>query len=651
MLGRNVWSLLMACLTGAFLPGIAPAQERDAPLEWHVAVDGSDAQPGSGNKPFATIQRALDELARRRAASDHRPASVVLHEGTYEIAKPLRIDSQHSSPTGSLTLRAADAAKPVISGGRRLAGWSRNEDGSLSLRLPPASAGPWTFRELFVNDARRPRARHPNEGFLRIAETSPDKRSGFTWKAGDLPSAMTGTAELVFLHDWSISRVAVQAFDHTSHRLTTRDPIGLGFNVFQVDFFEPHPRYFIENHPALLDAPGEWYLQEETGVLTYRPLPGETASTIRAVAPALPALLSVHGSDESPVRNVHLRGITFAHASWSLLPGGYAGLQATVHERRDIGLGGPALEAAMVAQYPAGSPERDTGRAVTMLPAAVDFERVEECSVVDCRVARVGMSGLAFGSRTHRCRIEGCVIEDIAGNCVNIGETTSRLIENRTWWQAAPGQAASHHLIVNNRIQRGGREFFGAVGIWVGIAHDIRIAHNEIRDLPYTGVSVGWMWSPTPTPAANNIIESNHIHHVMQTMSDGGGIYTLGRQPGSTLARNHIHDVPVNQGRAESNGLFIDEGTDDFTIVGNLIYGTTRSPVRFNMAGQNIVRENVLVVAAKETPPIAYNLTDPKLIRQAGNDVPIQAVFDPARYQSMIDAAGPESNYRKRLGE
>ena len=63
------------------------------------------------------------------------------------------------------------------------------------------------------------------------------------------------------------------------------------------------------------------------------------------------------------------------------------------------------------------------------------------------------------------------------------------------------------------------------------------------RRVRYTGVSVGWMWNPTPTPCRANLVENNHIHHVMQILSDGGGIYTLGRQPGTVLRGNVIHDV------------------------------------------------------------------------------------------------------------
>jgi len=218
----------------------------------------------------------------------------------------------------------------------------------------------------------------------------------------------------------------------------------------------------------------------------------------------------------------------------------------------------------------------------------------------------------------------------------------------RTWSEGAPEQTASEHTVVNNLIRRGGEQFFGAVGIWVGIARDIRIAHNEIADLPYTGVSLGWMWSPAPTPAKNNVVEYNHIHHVMQMLSDGGGIYTLGRQPGSALAHNHIHDVPVNAGRAESNGMFLDEGTDSFEIAGNLIYGAARSPLRFHRARDNVVRDNVLVVPDTDTPEIRYNSTNPETIRQTGNAIINHQAFESARYRAMIDAAGPEPAYRER---
>ena len=107
----------------------------------------------------------------------------------------------------------------------------------------------------------------------------------------------------------------------------------------------------------------------------------------------------------------------------------------------------------------------------------------------------------------------------------------------------------------NCTIERCGQTFFGAVGVWVGMSVDTTLRNNEIRNLPYTGVSVGWCWDARPTICRGHQIRDNNIHHVMQTLSDGGGIYTLGRQPGTVLAGNVIHDIQINSGRAKATAF------------------------------------------------------------------------------------------------
>lgn len=144
------------------------------------------------------------------------------------------------------------------------------------------------------------------------------------------------------------------------------------------------------------------------------------------------------------------------------------------------------------------------------------------------------------------------------------------------------------------------------------------IKNNEIHNLPYSGISVGWMWSPVPTLCCNNAIDGNHIHHILQTLSDGGGIYMLGLQPGSKITNNHIHDVQVNAGRAESNGMFLDEGTTDVLIQNNLVYNIAKSPLRFHKATTNLVKENWLF-CTDENPPIRYNATKEEDIHKVNN--------------------------------
>ena len=604
-------------------------QPAPAPLQIHVAPGGNDKGPGTAAEPLATPGGAATQLAKHHAAGLATDIIVVLHAGTYWFPMPLIIGPEHLPAGGHrLTFAAAKGAKPIISGGRRITGWQVTGNGTFVTSIADVAAGKWTFRELFVNDARRPRARHPNQGYLRIVEALPDKRTGFLFQQGDIPEAVIQAAELVFLHDWSISRIPIASIDHQAHRLKTIANIGSQAKHYQIDHFEKHPRYLVENHPALLDAPGEWYLNERTGMLAYRPMPGEKPDQIDVVAPVARALLVVRGTEKSPVRNVHFKGLTLMHAAWPLPPGGYASGQATVHERRDR------------------SAEHQSRK---MMESALTFELAEDCSFTDGRLAHLGMSGLSFGSRTRRCRLVGSIIEDVSGNSVSLGEDASRKIGDRAWWQAAKEQAAAENTVAHNVIRHGGRQFFGAVAVWVGLAHHQSVTHNLIHDHPYSGISVGWMWNPNPTPAGQNIIEHNHIHHVMQVLSDGGGIYTLGRQPGSSLSHNWIHDIPANAGRAESNGMFLDQGSDQFTIAGNVIFALDRSPLRFHQAVDNLVRDNVLVVSDDQTPAIRYNRTDPQKITQADNKIIPSKSFDVGSVSRIRDAAGPQAPYRARL--
>lgn len=522
-------------------------------LQAFVSPSGNDAGPGTEGKPFATIARA------RQAAR-----VIVLQAGTHRLTDPLIFGPEDSG----VSITASPGTHPVISGGRPITDWS-GADGVWS------APAPWKFRELFVDGVRRPRARHPSDGYLRVAKAGPDRRTSFTFKAGDLPALSSG--ELVFLHDWSTSLVPIQGVDPATRTLTTMHPIGPSAAHYAIDNFEPHPRYFVENARALLDAPGEWFLDETAGRVHYR---GDKPD---AVAPVAAALVVARG-----VKNLRFQGITFRHCGWSLPETGYGGSQATFHK------GGP-------------------------VGAALRFENTENGRLEDCVIEQVGGAALWFSGRENL--VSYTRIRDVGGNGVMIGDP-------------APKEATAGNMIYDCLIEECGRVFYGAVGVWIGLAERTDVQRNEIRSLPYTGISVGWRWDPKPTPCKGNQIEQNHIHHVMQTLSDGGAIYTLGLQPGTILARNHIHDIPAAAGRAPSNGMFLDEGTTSITIEENVFHDVAQTPLRFHKATTNLVRRN-RYLPAPGVEFVEYNSTDKSKITLENNSVG-DASKDP-----VVRQAGP----------
>lgn len=209
-------------------------------------------------------------------------------------------------------------------------------------------------------------------------------------------------------------------------------------------------------------------------------------------------------------------------------------------------------------------------------------------------------------------------LSDISGNGIMIGEGQDRKVNDEPWWTSAPDQVALGNTVENCTVTQVGAQFYGAVGIWCGLTAETSISDNHIFDLPYTGVSVGWMWSPVATPSRQNIISGNHIHDIMNILSDGGGIYMLGLQPGSKILNNQIHDVEVNAGRAESNGMFLDEGITDVLVEGNLVYNIAKSPLRFHRATFNLVKDNYFF-CKDGNPPIRYNTTKEEDIQKVDN--------------------------------
>lgn len=539
--------------------------------EIFVAPGGDDGNAGTKGKPFATPARARDAA---RAAVKKGPVRVVLGGGTYRLAETLVLGPEDSGTMKrSVTWTVAPGKRPVLSGGRVIKGWKKTEGGVWTTEVPGVKDGKWNFRQLYVNGARRTRARTPNSGYFRIVKAGPDGRTSFTFRKGDMKKyGNPGDAEVVFIHDWCTSRVNIADVDEGTSVATFTDPIGGLMSTWsKMTHFEKNPRYYVENARELLDTPGEWYLDRKAGVLSYVPLPDEDMSKAEVVAPVLVRLLEIRGGEGKPVTNLTFQGITFAHAGWLIPEFGFAAAQAAFYEKR--------------------SERGKPGKGRVRVPCAVEFEEAVSCVVRDCRFLHLGGCGLGLRKGSHKNHIVGCELRDISGNGVMIGEGSS-----------APKMTVVENVVSNNLVHFCGQEFPGSIGVWAGITDGTVIGHNEIANLPYTGVSVGWSWNTNPTPCRQNIIEHNHIHHVMQKLSDGGGIYTLGRQPGTVLRGNHIHSVPANSGRAESNGMFLDEGTSEIVIENNVIRGVTKSPLRFHKATTNTIRNNTLALSPGSRP-------------------------------------------------
>ena len=564
--------------------------------DFYVSPKGNDGSSGTREMPFKTLNKALQEAREFFHENNNEDCYIRLFSGEYFIDDPLEINSaEFNNQQGGLYIQSIDKhEKALISGGKKVTEWNKISDQLWEVNLKT----PAEIRELFVSNKRAIRARHPNDGYLRVKKVGEDRRTHFFFEEGDFPvPGKSESAELVFMHDWSISRIHVKEVDVEQNKLTAVDSIGARNPAFfTLDNWEPNPRYYLENAMEFLDNDYEWFFDDAAGKI-YLQLPKFiNPNDLDIFVPVSSGIIKLTGTENKPVKNVHFRDIVFRHSAWQIPKKGYAGVQACHFD--DFGL----------------------TQGWGVVPPSVKASWAENCSFTNCSFENLGGSGVWFETGSKNCRIENCSFGDISGNAIMIGEGRDREINGEKWYDAAPDQVALGNSVSNCHIQNCGTQFFGAVGIWCGLTAETVIRNNEIFDLPYTGISVGWMWSPQPTPCRENTVEGNHIHHIMKILSDGGGIYMLGLQPGSKLVKNRIHDVKVNAGRAESNGMFLDEGTTDVVVAKNLIYNIAKSPLRFHRATTNLVKNNYLF-CTDENPPIRYNTTNEEDIKKVRNKV------------------------------
>jgi len=544
----------------------------DEALVLHVSPHGDDAatgQPGqgAGAGPFVTLARAREAV---RAAPPDRDVVVLVHPGTYRLEETLTLGpADGGAGRRTVTWRSKTPGAAVLSGGAPLAAWTVEEDGTWSHASPGV-------RQLFVGEERLPSARFPREGWLRVASAEPGARDAFRASDGLPPAASLLGAQVRLVHDWSTSLVPLERLGADGSVRLAR-PVGAWHPFFHLTGFEQHPRYAFENVRAGWDVPGEWLDDHAAGRLRYRPRRGETPRATDVLAPALPCLIAIEGTAEEPVLGLRFEGLSLRHSAALLHPQGYAGIQAAFHEDREAGPG------VRRARAPAG---------------AVRVEHAGDFRFVGCEFMQLGGAALVIGRGAHDGLVRRCRVADVGANGIMVGEPS---------YPPAHPEAVElvrDITVEDSTLERCGALDPGAVGLWIGLSARVHVRHNELRDLPYTGISLGWIWSDEPSPSRGHRIERNHIHHVMQVLSDGGGIYTLGRQPDTHVVGNLVHDVPPHLGRAPSNGVFVDQGSTELLFRGNVLHSIAGAPIRFHMAGGNRLEENLLVTAGA---PFTYN--------------------------------------------
>ncbi len=504
-------------------------------LTLHVAPTGDSSGPGTAEKPYGTLERAVEAVRALRTPGPLPTGGVMIlvHGGEFAITRTLRLAAADSGTAAApIRICAAPGEKPQFRGGIRLAGWQPLRDAQTFPLVPAeARAKVWQLdlkargvtnflplklggfasgngfkthpaHELFFNGKAMQLARGPNNGFLRIADVAvkdgtkgydrTGSKTGKFFYSGDRPSRWAKEPDLLlygyWFWDWADSYERVAGIDPERRLITLAEPWHTyGFSVGA-------PFYAI-NALSELDAPGEWYLDRSTGQILFYPPSDPTAAAIELSLFPAPMLALEN------VSNVSFEGLT-----WEL------GSGDAIHVRG----GANCLFAGCTVRYFAGN--------------GIEIHDGRRHGLLSCDIYSVGRGGTVLSGGNRKTLTPG---EHFIENC-DIHEL-SRI--DHTYTPAVILDGVGNH-----------------------------IAHNRFHDIASSALRVG---------GNEHLIEFNEVFNVVQESDDQGGADMFGDATyrGNVYQYNYWHHIGNWRATGElpkcgQAGIRLDDA-----ISGTLIYG------------------------------------------------------------------------------
>ena len=521
--------------------------------DFYVAPDGKDANPGTQAKPFATLERARDEV-RTSKNSGAGGVTVWIQPGTYLRSRTLEFTSADSgtgqapviyraAAGGEVRLQAGRMIKPadftpVTKAGvvARLDAAARGKVVQLDLAaLGIKNAGPFPrvfndgggVGELFFNDQRMPLSRWPNEGNVTMGKvldrgdwSKGPGRHGGKFIAREDRVTRWRTDGGVWLEGywrvpWEPWVVQVKSIVPATHEITFADPVngGIGSKYAKAgelgDGKEP---WCAVNLLEEIDQPGEWCVDFTSQTLYFWP-PGDLSRASVYLSDFNHPLVAMRGAS-----NITLRGLVF---------------------------------------------EGGLGNGVEITGGDGDL-------VAGCTFRNLGGGGVIInGGSNHGVRSSDFYELGRGGVYVSGGDRKTL--------------TPAHHFAENNHLYHlGVRKKTYAAAINIGNdSVGCRVAHNFMHDLPHAAVLY---------TGNDHVFEFNEIARVALTSGDVGAFYTCldWTSRGNVLRYNFVHDSP------HVNAFYMDDGDSGDTVFGNVVFRCSYGP--FISGGHDDIVQNNLVI-------------------------------------------------------
>ncbi len=568
------------------------------------ANNGNDTAEGTSDAPLRTIECALKQAREWRRLGKKEAddgINIIVEGGTYRFVKPLFVRPEDSgTPSSPTVIRGKEGETAVISGGIEIGGWHK---GTSDPRVPqelrdkiwvtdaPPMVGNRILetRQLWVNGSKAMRASQFGMDVMeRMKDFNTDDES-ITIPTPKVDLSNARQLEMLVHQRWATAILRVREMKDLGDGYTK---VWFHEPESSIEFAHPWPQPVIDgergnsafclgNALELVDEPGEWYQDYPSGLIYYYPKEGEDMSQSQVIAPSLETLVEIGGTRERTVSYVSFENLAFENTSW-LRPS---------HEGNVTLQGGFRFIDGYKLQTPGlfHKAELENQAWIARPEAAVKAQFASNLTFKDCIFRNIGATALDLSYAISASEITGCTLEDIGGTAILVGWFGEQGFETHIPYTPAIQDDLCHDLTISdNTINDAANEDWGCVAIGAGYVRDIAIVQNTVSNVSYSGICVGWGWTPLESGMRNNRITGNKVTDYAKRLYDAGGIYTLSNQPNSVISGNSI-GLPYPAPYATNNRAFciyFDEATDGFTVENN---GCSTEMFGYNKPGPSMV--------------------------------------------------------------
>jgi hypothetical protein len=597
-------SLCSAAIGAALVLVLSPlanAAHKDADanaLVIAVSPSGDDHNAGTREKPFRTLERA--QAAVRQINNDH-DVLVELTAGIYRLTEPLLFTAADGGRNGHhVTWAAAKGltpeTAPAISGAIPVTGF-KLFDRKRNLYVAESPKG-LDARQLWVNNKLMQR------GSVEIPRADLTfTNEGIQWKDSRFDYLeKLANPERIEVESTGFFTDRISPVARIDGRTLRMKQPAWNNNIWGYDTLNSpyHPEL---SHLVLVNAlefvrkPGDWYIDPASGKLYLIPPAEASIDNLQVELPRLTVLVAIGNSLDAPVEDLTFRGLRFSHTTW-LGPAsneGYASQQSGSY----LAGNAAAFPADPIKSCPFGCPAFESRRNEwSQMPASVQVAASARIAFEADVFAHLGQYALGIGNDATASltgiglgasdiTVTRSVFTDDAGGAILAGG-----VRRDAHHPHDPRQINQQILITNNRIQSVSKDYRDNSAILSTYVSGAVIAHNDISDVPYDAIDIGYGWGmhdpygnpnyrarmhgydwkenlvyTTPTTHRDVVVASNRIHGAKKLFQDGGAIYNLSASPGTLITENYIFD------NNKMIGLYLDEGSRYIVVRRNVVEG------------------------------------------------------------------------------